>query len=71
MIIENTLFALYLTIDGNKQTKKGFKHESKMNGGQTKLNEDKVLSSKNSQPVVGGITKKMQVNPVGGKGGKF
>lgn len=51
--------------------KKGFKHESKMNGGQTKLNEDKVLSSKNSQPVVGGITKKMQVNPVGGKGGKF
>lgn len=22
MIIENTLFALYLTIDGNKQTKK-------------------------------------------------
>lgn len=48
MIIENTLFALYLTNDGNK--KKGFNHESKMNGGKTKLNEDKLLSSKNSHP---------------------
>lgn len=40
MKIKNTLFALYLTNDGNKK-KKGFKHESEKNRGQAKLNEDK------------------------------
>lgn len=42
MKIKNTLFALYLTNDGNKKKKKkGFKHESEKNRGQAKLNEDK------------------------------